>query len=371
MPVSVLYLITELSMGGAQRSLLHLLNNLNRERFTPTVACLYNGDGAIARAIQALDIPVFDAQMRGRADLGALSRLFRHIRSQRPIILHTSLFHANLPGRILGRLTEVPIIISSERTMAMESEWRYRLNRWTAGMVDCVVAVSKNVGEFCITHIRIPAQKVVIIYNGVEIPSRSPESRVQARLELGLSQDALVCGAVSRLDPVKGIGDLVLAFAKLRTKHNAHLIIVGEGSQREQLESLAIDSGISKWIHWTGYHADVPELLPALDVFIQPSHYEGLPNTVLEAMAAGLPVVATSVGGTPELIVNSKTGLLVPRADPTSLAGAISVLLEKPEMRERMGQAGRRRVQLHFSVSKMVDKTEQLYEQLLAEKAIQ
>jgi len=153
MPVDVLYLITELSMGGAQRALLHLLGGINRERYTPTVACLFNGDGVIAHEIQTMDIPVFDARMHGKADLKALNRLYQNIRSQRPTILHTSLFHANLPGRIIGRWTGVPIIISSERTMAMESEWRYRLNRWTIGNVDRVVAVSKEVGEFCITHI--------------------------------------------------------------------------------------------------------------------------------------------------------------------------------------------------------------------------
>jgi glycosyltransferase involved in cell wall biosynthesis len=112
-------------------------------------------------------------------------------------------------------------------------------------------------------------------------------------------------------------------------------------------------------------------LLPAFDLFVQASHHEGLPNTVLEAMAAGLPVVATAVGGTPELVLNHKSGLLVPAGDPAALGEAISDLLEKPQMRESFGQAGRQRVKQHFSVEKMVQKTEQLYELLLLEKAIQ
>ena len=371
MPINLIYLTTELAMGGAERALLHLLTNLNRARFTPTVACLYNGDGVVAQAIQALDIPVYDTQMRGKADLGAFSRLFKHLRSQRPTILHTSLFHANLPGRITGSLVGVPIIISSERTMAMESEWRYWLNRWTINMVDRVVAVSKNVGDFCITHIRLPAQKVVVIHNGVEILPLSPYAKEQARQALGLPQEALVCGAVSRLKPVKGIDDLLIAFAQVREKQDAHLVIVGEGSERQRLEELVRKIGCSDRVIWAGYRDDVLQLLPAFDLFIQSSHHEGLPNTVLEAMAASLPVVATGVGGTPELVVNGKTGLLVPPGDPAALAGAISVLLEKPESRGKMGQAGRQRVKMHFSVDEMVRKTEQLYEQLLTEKTIQ
>ena len=358
-------------MGGAERALLHLCTNLNRERFNPSVACLFNGDGEVAKAIQTLDIPIYDAQMREKTDLGALIRLYQQIHSQQPTILHTSLFHANLPGRIIGKLLGIPIIISSERTMAMESEWRYRLNRWTIDMVDRVVAVSKNVGEFCITHIRLPARKVVIIHNGVETPPLSAHARERARQALGLPQETIVCGAVSRLQPVKGIDDLILAFAQVREKQDVHLVIIGEGQERQYLEELTVETGCSNRVLWTGYRQDVLKLLPAFDLFVQPSHHEGLPNTVLEAMAAGLPVIATEVGGIPELVLNHNTGLLVPVGDPAALGEAISDLLEKPQKRENLGQAGRLRVKQHFSVEKMVQKTEQLYEQLLLEKAIQ
>lgn len=366
--IPILYLITELSMGGAQRALLHLLTNLNRERFEPYVACLYNGEGVVAQSIRELDIPVFDARMANKADLGALIRLYQHIRSQHPAILHTSLFHANLPGRVIGKLTGVPIIISSERTMAMESEWRYRLNRWTIGMVDRVVAVSENVGEFCITHIRLPAEKVTVIYNGVTISTLPLNARQQARYELGLPDDALVCGAVNRLDPVKGIDDLLEAFTIVNQTHNTHLIIVGEGPKSQQLQALARKMGVSDRVHWTGYRADVHRLLPAIDIFVQPSVHEGMAMTILEAMAASLPVVGTAVGGTPEVIVDGETGQLVPPGEPTALANAIMILLENPETRRRMGQAGQQRVKQRFSVEEMVQRTEQLYEDLLLEK---
>jgi glycosyltransferase involved in cell wall biosynthesis len=366
-PVPICYLITELSTGGAQAALLRLLKGLDRGRYTPTVACLYSGDGAVAREIRALGIDVFDARMRHKADMPALLRLYRHIRRVRPTILHASLFHANLPGRILGRLAGVPIIICSERTMAMEPQWRYQVNHTTIGLVDRVVAVSDNVRDFCVSHIGLPAEKLVVILNGVELPKEPIPSPQEARAGLGLPLDGSVLGAVSRLEPAKGIPFLIRALAQV---DNATLVIVGDGAERAALEALANDLGVARRIHWAGHRRDGDRLLPAFDLFVQPSLHEGLPNTVLEAMAAGLPVVATGVGGTPEVVVDGITGLLVPPRDPDALAQAITRLLHDPDLRLQMGQAGRERVASHFTVARMVEQTEQLYEQLLAEKGI-
>jgi glycosyltransferase involved in cell wall biosynthesis len=360
MSLSILYLITELSTGGAQVALLRLLRGLNRDRFCPTVACLYNGDGAVARQIRKLGIEVFDARMRHRADLPALLRLYRHIRRTRPTILHASLFHANLPGRILGRLAGVPIVVCAERTMAMEGEWRYRLNRWTIRLVDCVIAVSANVRDFCVSHVGLPAEKLVVIYNGVEV-TEPLLSCQEARAELGLPIDVPVVGAVSRLDPVKGVDVLLQALASIDA---AHLAVIGDGPKRAALASLADDLGVTDRVHWAGHRRDVSSLLPAFDVFVQPSLYEGLPNTVLEAQACGLPVVATAVGGTPEIVVDGVTGVLVSPHDPAALAGAIVRLLRDPDLRRRMGRAGRERVRQRFSCEQMVGQTQALYEYL-------
>lgn len=363
--VPILYLITELSTGGAQAALLRLLKRLDRGHFSPTVVCLYNGDGAVAQEIRALGVQVFDAHMRHKADLPALLRLYRHIRRVRPTILHTSLFHANLPGRILGRLAGVPIVICSERTMAMEREWRYRLNRWTIMLVDRVIAVSANVRDFCVSHIGLPAEKLVVIPNGVELPEQPLLSRQEARARLGLPLDTLLVGAVSRLDPVKGVDCLLQAFSRV---DDAHLIVVGDGPERAALEASAARLDIALRVYWAGFQRDIFRWLPAFDVFVQPSFHEGLPNTVLEAQACGLPVVATAVGGTPEVVVDGVTGLLVPPRDPDALAQAITRLLNDPDLRHAMGQAGRERVEKHFSVEQMVRQTEALYEELLSDR---
>jgi glycosyltransferase involved in cell wall biosynthesis len=364
---SILYLITELSTGGAQTALLRLLSGLDRGRFAPTVACLYNGDGAVAMEIRALDIHVFDAQMRHKADLFALLRLHSWIRRAGPTILHTSLFHANLPGRILGRMAGVPIVICSERTMAMESEWRYRINRWTIGLVDRVTAVSANVRDFCVTHIGLPAEKVSVIYNGVELPEGALPSRQEARAELGLPSDEPVVAAVSRLEPVKGIAILIQALTHV---DHVLLAIVGDGPDRAALESLAGYLGVANRVHWAGHRRDVSRLLPAFDILVQPSLHEGLPNTILEAMAVGLPVVATAVGGTPEVVVDGVTGLLTPSHDPGALAAAITTLLRDPDLRRKMGRAGLERVRERFTLKQMVQQTQALYNHLLEKKGI-
>jgi sugar transferase (PEP-CTERM/EpsH1 system associated) len=362
MHIPILYFITELSTGGAQNALLRLLKGLDRDRFSPAVACLYNGDGAVAQEIRALGIDVFDARMRRKADLLALLRLYRHIRRTRPTILHTSLFHANLPGRILGRLAGVPSVICSERTMAMESEWRYRVNRWTIGLVDFVIVVSANVRDFCISHIGLPADKLVVIYNGIDLPPERLAPQAKARAELSLPLDAPIVGAVSRLDPVKGVDVLLRAIALVE---DTHLAVVGDGPERVPLAALADDLGISDRVHWTGHRRDALHLLSAFDIFVQPSLHEGLPNAVLEAMAASLPVVATAVGGTPEVVVDEVTGLLVPPRDPQALARSVRALLHNSDLRRKMGRAGRERVAQHFSLKQMVEQTQAVYERLL------
>ncbi|MBN1993495.1 MAG: glycosyltransferase [Anaerolineae bacterium] len=362
MPVKLFHLITELSVGGAQKALFRLLKYLDRDRFAPVVACLYNGEGTVATEIRNLDIPVFDLGMTAKWRGDALGRLYRLLRREQPDILHTWLFHANLPGRVLGRLAGVPVIICAERTMVMESEWRYRLNRSTIKLVDRVIANSANVREFCLSHIGLPAEKVVVIPNGIELNPAPPPARAAARQSLGLPLESLVVGAVSRFAPVKGLDVLLRALVQVP---HARLVVVGDGPERANLTQLAGDLGITQQVHWAGYRADVPHLLPAFDLFVQPSWHEGLPNTILEAMAAGLPVVATAVGGTPEVVVDGVTGLIVPPGDPMALAGAIHHLLVDTNLRGQMGRAGQSRVQQHFDIQQNVERTESLYKELL------
>jgi glycosyltransferase involved in cell wall biosynthesis len=341
---------------------------MDRDRFVLAVACLYGSDGSIADEIRALGIPVLDLGMTSKWRWDALTKLYRLLRRERPTILHTWMFHANIPGRVLGRLAGVPIIISSERTMGMESCWRYSINRMTNRWTDRVVCVSQQVADFVVNHIGIPKDKIVVIPNSTIIPDleRLPSKR-QARTGLGLPLDRVLVGTVARLDPVKRLDVLLRALTSLP---DTYAVIVGGGPERAGLAALSEDLRLTDRVHFAGQQENVWPWLAALDVFALSSDWEGMPNALLEAMAAGLPAIATAVGGTPEVVVDGVTGLLVPPHDPTALAEAIRRLLDDPNLGQRMGQAGRERVLQHFSVEQMVERTQTLYEQLLDAKGL-
>ena len=371
-PSKVLHLITELNAGGAQTALLRLLSSLSCDRFSPVVACLYNGDATIAQRIRALDIPVIDLGMKARWRWDAFWRLYCLLRREQPTILHTWMFHANIPGRLLGHLAGVSIVISSERTMGQESRFRYAVNRITLPLADRVICVSERVADFAARVIGVPLFKLVVIPNGVPLESFQPGNRAEARALLGIGLSKTIIGTVGRLQPVKGIHDLLKAFAHLVTGHpEAILLVIGDGPQRTQLEALAQELGISQRVHFLGNRTDVSRLLSGMDIFVLPSVWEGMPNAVLEAMAVGLPVVATAVGGTPELVVDGVTGLLVRPRDPLALAETLAVLLRDSDQRRKMGRAGRERVVQCFGVERVVEQTERLYERLLVEKGVE
>jgi sugar transferase (PEP-CTERM/EpsH1 system associated) len=370
----ILYLITELGVGGAQTVLLRLLTGLDRDRFPPTVACLYNGDATVAQDLRALGIPVTDLGMTAKWRWDALWRFYRLLRRERPAILHTWMFHANFVGRIVGRLARVPIVVTSRRNVNIGGTLREFLNRWTARLGDRVIAVCEMARQAEIERARVSPDKVVTIYNGVdtnEFAALAARAAVRGRRAFGIPAGAPLVGAVGRLHRQKGFADLITALAQVREHLPAvWLLLVGDGDLRGDLEAHAQALGLSEVVAFAGLRTDIPEILAGLDLFALPSLWEGLPNVVLEAMAAGLPVAATAVGGTPEVVVDGITGILIPPQDPEVLAQAITRLLRDPGLRYRMGQAGRERVAQRFTVERMVEQTERLYERLLVEEEI-
>ena len=371
----IIHLITDLSTGGTPLALLRLLSAIDRNRYNPTVICFFYGDDFIANEIKNLNIPVINLGMTHRGRFDAFLRLSRSLYDLQPVILHTWLFHANITGRIFGRFYKVPLIIASRRSVNIGGGWREILMRWTSGMNDKIIAVSEAARKAEIESSNVPSDKVVTIYNGIDplpFTSVSDEAALEIRNSFGIPDDALLLGAIGRLHPAKGFNDLITAMTLLKTETNSiQLLIVGEGELLNQLKLQVHNNNLSRTIKFTGLRNDIPEILSALDVLVSPSLWEGLPNVVLEAMAAGKPVVATSVGGTPEAVVDGETGLLVPPRNPEALATAILRLLGNSELRTRMGHAGRERVLNHFSMQRMVKRTEQLYQELMIEKGVQ
>ena len=379
--VNILYLITDLDIGGAEKALARTVIGLDKRKHNPTVCCL-RGHGPVAEEIELAGVTVAPLNMSGKFDLAAVFKLFRLLWEEKINIIHSYLYHANILGRIVGRAARVPIIISSERsvilsegvvnknTLEMGSRLRRLMNGLSMRLSDRVVTVSELVRETLIAASKIDPKRLVTIHSGVNLEDYKIDGDITAKKKsLGLETSALVIGAIGRLGRVKGVEYLLRAAAKVILKNpDAAFLIVGDGSQRGALEQLARSLHISHRVVFTGQRDDVPELLAVMDVLVLPSLYEGLPNAVLEAMAAGKPVIATRVGGTPEAVEDGVTGLLVPPRDPEALAEAIIALLQDQERAEAMGRAGRARVEKHFSVERMVQETEALYEELIREK---
>lgn len=361
MAVTVMHLITELDSGGAQSALLRLLEAQDRNRFTPVVLCLYNGDRLVARQIRSLGVEVIDLGMKRKWRLDAFWRLWRHLRRARPTILHTWMFHANIPGRLLGRLAGVPTIISSERTMGQEGGGRRLLNRLTGRLADRIICVSKNVADFAEKRIGLPADRLVVIPNGIDTDIFHPAPAQPTK-----ATDQLTIGYVGRLQKVKGVHFLIDAFARLVSEYpHLQLHLVGDGSERAALAQQAQALGVSDNIHFLGIRADMPALYPTFDLFVLPSLWEGMPNVALEAMACGVPVIATNTGGTPEVVQTGKSGLLVQPGNVTALYEAMALLLADTEQRRRLAQAGRSFVEQTFSINQTVASTVTLYDQAI------
>jgi glycosyltransferase involved in cell wall biosynthesis len=411
-PLRVLQLITELRPGGAERIVYELARGLPRERYAVQVCSLRPATGAVADWLSQADIRVHSLEVTGKVDFAARARLAKLLRAERIQVLHTHLFHANVLGRWAARPaglpSDPPLPRGGERTAVIGTvhiverrflPWRFWIERWTLRPRDVVICVSEAVRRFTAERGRIPATQLRVIWNGVDLSrfaaSAEPAYRAQAaaelRRELQLPQGTPLAIAVGRLDPQKGYPDLLVAWAHLARNArsevpSAVLAIVGEGSQRKRLERFIARHGLGDRVRLLGQRDDVPWLLAGADLFVSSSRYEGLALALLEALASGLPVVATAVESVPEVLTGSAgilpassctggtpapqempgAGLLVPPRQPVALAEAVSRVLGMPlEERAALGRAARVRAQ-EFSLSRMLEGYARLYDEVHA-----
>ncbi|HWU40792.1 MAG TPA: glycosyltransferase, partial [Candidatus Acidoferrum sp.] len=320
-PIPVLFLVTNFNRGGAEKILSRLAAGLQRDKYAPQVAALQGRSLVIAGDLRRTGVPAHDLEMRWKGDIRILGRLARLLQQERIQILVTFLFHPTLLGRLVGWFTGVPIRISSERTMAFNGHGRRLLNRWTVPLASHVVAVSERVAAHATRQFRIPQDRLSVIPNGVNLQHFHPANRVQSAL-------GPVIGCTARLHPENDHATLLQAFAQVSNhRSDARLLLLGSGRAEAQLRALAERLGISASVCFEGEQGDVAPWLARMDLYVQPSIAAGMSNSVLEAMAAGLPVVATAVGGTPDLVLDEQTGLLVKPGDPVALGDALLTLL--------------------------------------------
>jgi glycosyltransferase involved in cell wall biosynthesis len=375
-PIRVLQLITSLERGGAENHLLALLTHADRQAFEVETAVL-SGEGELVPIFRQAGIAVHLLRARNRFDPLALGRLVRLLREGRFDILHSHLFRADIyAGLAVARLGERrPLLVSTRH-----NDDRFFLNPFV-GLVhygvsarqDLIIAISDHIARFTVSRgVRHP-ERVRRVYHGLEPPLTQALEREgqQIRQELGIGPDAFLVGNVGRLALQKGQRHLIAAMPLLLERvPRARAIIAGGGDLEDYLRVLASDMGVAERVHVLGPRKDVPALMHAVDVFVMPSIWEGFGLVLLEAMAAGRPIVASRVATIPEVVADGETGLLVPAGDPLALADALAQLAEDPDRAARMGEAGRERLRRQFSVEKMVGDTELLYRELLDERAL-
>lgn len=365
--IRVAYLIDRLQRAGAQAHLGQLVSRLDRGGFEPEVLCLLAG-GPVADEMRSRGVSVEVlglGRLYGPRAVAELFRLARRLRERRIDVLHTYLVSANIYGAIAARMARVPVI-TSRRDIGFSRNWRLRLveERLINPLVHRVVAVSPAVAELTRREHGIPPGRLVTIENGVDVLVWRPEGqpRAEARRELGLRDDEVAVGVIGHLSPVKGHADFLEAAARVSAQAPpTRFVLVGDGPLRSELHALAASLGLGDRVVFAGTRADMPRVLSALDVVAVPSHSEGMSNALLEAMAMALPVVATRVGGNPDVVRDGETGRLVAPRNPAELARVLLELVMDRTARDSLGRAARRYVASNLSLSGMVARYEELY----------
>jgi glycosyltransferase involved in cell wall biosynthesis len=376
-PIRLLKILPTLLCGGTEQQAIMLARSLHQRGFSLEVACLRRL-GPFVKDISDRGIPLSDYPISGFCSLSALvqkARLARHILKRRIDVMHSYSFYGNVFGILPARLAATPVVIASIRDRgAYLTPMQRKVQRLICRFADCVLVNADAVKEWLTTEGYDPS-KIVVIPNGVELSRfNDPPKPQQIRRDLGVPENAPIVMVVSRLTPKKGLEQFLEAAEVVAARFaDVRFVIVGYANPREKayeaaLMRLADELGLAGRVVFTGLRQDVPALLSVASVAVMPSLNEALSNVLLESMAAGAPMVATRVGGTPEAIEDGATGLLVEPGDPAALAAAIGRLLSDPELAARLGRAARQAIEDRYSVDRMVRATERLYLDLLARK---
>jgi sugar transferase (PEP-CTERM/EpsH1 system associated) len=368
-PPLVAHLIYRLDFGGLQNGLVNLVNRMPPERYRHAIVCLAGYDNEFRRRIDREDVEVISVGKRPGKDLGIYGKVWRLLRDLRPAIVHS---------RNLGTIDLQWMALAAGIHCRVHGEhgWEaadpmgrnprnLRIRRACRPAIHCYVPMSRDLARWLEHDVDVPTERIRQIYNGVDTGRFVPGSD---RAITG--HERITIGSIGRLDPVKNQAQLLRAVATVRQGKNPiserlRVLLVGDGPLLNSLRELATELGLGEIVEFAGTRNDTPGLLRSMDVFVLPSLNEGVSNTILEAMATALPVVAARVGGNPELVEHGVTGCLYDPAAPGALATALAPYLADPELRRSHGHSGRERVLGSFGLDRMVQRYADLYDELL------
>jgi glycosyltransferase involved in cell wall biosynthesis len=365
-PIRVVYLSHAFMVGGAEEMVYNLVRHLP-PRFEPHVCCIHE-PGPIGEEIRSTGVPFSVLGLNpGLRRPWDVLRIKQYLGAVRPTIVHTFLLTASLYGRLSALLAGVPIVIGTEVNIYERKRRHHAIaERLLMKGTDAVVASAGSVREFYIDQVHADPARVEVIYNAVDWSQLDgARNRAAMRAELGVPAEVPLAGIIARLTEQKAHRVLFDAMARTPALAPLHLMVVGDGELRDELRARAVALGIEPRVHFLGARRDLGSLLAAVDIFVMPSLWEGLPLSMVLAMGAGLPVVATRVAGIPEVVQDDVTGLLVPPGDATPLGAALGRLVADVALRNRLGAAARAFVRPRFGVDGYVSAVTALYDRLL------
>jgi glycosyltransferase involved in cell wall biosynthesis len=371
--VPVVFVLDNLRVGGSELNAVRTAERLDRRRFDLRVVCL-SGDGPLTERYRALGVPIVSLPLHslyGTSMVACGLRFASYLRSEGVQVVHAHDMYSNIFVTPWSRLARTPVVIVSRRWWNSLPNRKLQLGNLVAfRMADAVLANSPTVARSVEMTERVRSDRVWVVTNFVDeeaFVALSEQQRLLTRTEWGVAPGAVVIGCVARLVPIKDHATLLRAFALLREQHvNTHLVLVGDGETRADLEALAVSLGIADTITFVGELRTGQNQHRAFDISTLCSLSEGFPNSLVEAMAAGMPIVATDVGGVPDAVTHGENGLLVQPRNPEALSRALAVLVDNAPMRRTMGDIGRSRAHERFRAQAAVGSLETMYASLLA-----
>jgi glycosyltransferase involved in cell wall biosynthesis len=371
--IRVVFVIDNMQLGGTELNAVRTAERLDRERFELSVVCL-GGDGPLTERYRAMGVRVEKLPLRsfyGPSMLSSGWRFVRFLRRERPDIVHAHDVYSNIFVTVWSPMARVPVVITSRRWWTSLPNWKLKVgSRFAVRRSSAVLANSEAVAGLVATESRIAREKIWTITNFADENAFgvvSDEDRNRIRRGWNAPDGAVVIGCVARLDPVKDHASLLRAFAKARSRYpQTFLVLIGDGGCRTSLEDLAQELRIQDALHFAGEVRNIGNLHRGLDISVLSSLSEGFPNTLVEAMAAGRPVIATAVGGSIDAVVDGETGFLVAPGTPDALADALSRLVASPDLRRSFGENGLRRASELYRAPVVLESLEDMYSELVA-----
>ena len=370
--IRVMYVFAALPVGGAEKLLYAELQGMDTRRFQPMVCCLRE-KGPMGERIEASGVPVvaLNRMKHKRFDLEIIRILKKLMLRERIQVVHTHLYDGGRYGRLAAWRSKVPCVVATFHNVYVRRRPRIHLtNRLLGHISDRIIAVSNSVKDDLIRFDGLPPDKIQVLHNTIDLKAfQEPHDREAVRRAHGIEASDIVVGWVARLAKQKGHKFLLEAMQLMSESYpNLRLLLIGDGPLKQRLVDQTHDLGLDNRVLFTGTSHQVPELMSAMDVFVLPSLWEGLPLVIGEAMAAGVPVVGTDVGGVSELVINGRTGILIPPGQPQAIRNAVENVLKQPDRTRTMVENARQHVEKLFSTSDHTSRLQDLYLEILCSK---